>query len=98
MSLNNCGCRSSSSVSAGQFQQANITVSVLKDHLDQNGASAHGFLRLGAVNVPVSLQDKTLKDTVQKHHPAKCWVVPKAEVERLLAHPYQSYVVDRGSF
>lgn len=85
-------------MSAGQFQNANITVTVVKDHADENAASARGFLRQGTENVPVSLQDKTLKDTVQKHHTGKCWVVPKAEVERLLAHPYQSYVVDGVSF
>lgn len=80
-------------VSAGQFQHANITVSV-KDE----GAHENGFLRRGTEHVPVTLQDKTLKDTVQKHHAGKCWVVPKAEVERLLAHPYQSYVVEHVSF
>uniref|UniRef100_A0A667YKU6 Inter-alpha-trypsin inhibitor heavy chain family member 6 n=1 Tax=Myripristis murdjan TaxID=586833 RepID=A0A667YKU6_9TELE len=31
-------------------------------------------------------------NTVRKRHLGKCWVVPKAEVERLLGHPYQSYV------
>uniref|UniRef100_A0A8C7XW67 Inter-alpha-trypsin inhibitor heavy chain family member 6 n=1 Tax=Oryzias sinensis TaxID=183150 RepID=A0A8C7XW67_9TELE len=35
-----------------------------------------------------------LKDSLQKRHPGKCWVVPKAEVERLLGHPYDSYVVN----
>lgn len=57
--------------------------------------SARGILRCGAEHVPVTLQDKTLKDTVQKRHTGKCWVVPKAEVERMLGHPYESYVVDR---
>ncbi|KAJ3586268.1 hypothetical protein NHX12_012668 [Muraenolepis orangiensis] len=57
---------------------------------------ARGLLRLGSRHVPVTLQDKSLKDTAQqKRHGAKCWVVPKAEVERLLGHPYRSYVVDR---
>lgn len=89
-------------MSAGQFQHANITVTVVKDHVDEgahrDAASARGFLRWGTVHMPVTLQDKTLKDTVQNHHTGKCWVVPKAAVQRLLAHPYQSYVVDHLSF
>lgn len=89
-------------MSAGQFQHANITVTLVKDHVDEgtqeNAASARGLLTWGTEHVHVTLQDKTLKDTVQQHHAGKCWVVPKAEVERLLAHPYQSYVVDRVSF
>jgi len=63
---------------------------------DGVAAGARGVLRLGATaRVPVTLQDKSLKDTARKRHGAKCWVVPKAEVERLLGRPYQSYVVDR---
>lgn len=89
-------------MSAGQFQHANISVTPVKDHVNkgvqEDAALARGFLRWGSAHVPVTLQDKTLKDTVQKHHTGQCWVVPKAEVERLLAHPYQSYVVDHVSF
>uniref|UniRef100_A0A4W5R0M1 Inter-alpha-trypsin inhibitor heavy chain family member 6 n=1 Tax=Hucho hucho TaxID=62062 RepID=A0A4W5R0M1_9TELE len=64
----------------GQFQHADMRVM--------------GVLRWGAIQMPVTLQDKTLKDTVRKGHLGSCWVVPKAQVERLLGHPYQSYVVD----
>uniref|UniRef100_A0A8C3A1B1 Inter-alpha-trypsin inhibitor heavy chain family member 6 n=1 Tax=Cyclopterus lumpus TaxID=8103 RepID=A0A8C3A1B1_CYCLU len=56
--------------------------------------SSAGILRWGSEKMRVTLQDKTLKDTVRKRHMGKCWVVPKAEVERLLGHPYESYVVD----
>uniref|UniRef100_A0A3Q1JQT3 Uncharacterized protein n=1 Tax=Anabas testudineus TaxID=64144 RepID=A0A3Q1JQT3_ANATE len=54
-----------------------------------------GILRWDSEHVPVTLQDKTLKDTVGKRHLSRCWVVPKSEIERLLGHPYESYVVDR---
>lgn len=73
----------------------------VKDYQDagvqssKEGVLARGVLRWGALHVPITLQDKTLKDTVKKRHLGRCWVVPKAEVERLLGHPYQNYVVDR---
>uniref|UniRef100_UPI003AADC479 inter-alpha-trypsin inhibitor heavy chain H6 n=1 Tax=Centroberyx gerrardi TaxID=166262 RepID=UPI003AADC479 len=86
----------------GQFQHVDMSVTAVKDHLDggvhrasKDGVLARGMLRWGSKHMPVTLQDKTLKDTVRKRHLGKCWVVPKAEVERLLGHPYQSYVVDR---
>ncbi|KAM3872133.1 inter-alpha-trypsin inhibitor heavy chain H6, partial [Diretmus argenteus] len=85
----------------GQFQHVDMSVTVVKDHPDggahrpnKDGLPARGMLRWGSKHMPVTLQDKTLKDTVRKRHLGKCWVVPKAEVERLLGHPYQSYVVD----
>lgn len=82
-------------MSAGQFQHANISLTVVEDHADhRREVAARGTLRWGSQHVPVTLQDKTLKDSVQKQHWGKCWVVPKAEVARLLGHPYQSYVVD----
>lgn len=56
---------------------------------------ARGILRWGSEHMPVTLQDKTLKDTVRKRHLSKCWVVPKATVEKLLGHPYETYVVAR---
>lgn len=88
-------------MSAGQFQHADISVTVVEDQVDEGGrrraVSARGTLRRGSQHVPVTLQDKTLKDSVRRHHTGKCWVVPKAEVERLLGHPYQSYVVARGA-
>ncbi|XP_029910655.1 inter-alpha-trypsin inhibitor heavy chain H6 [Myripristis murdjan] len=84
----------------GQFQHVGMSVTVVKDvdggahRVTKEGILARGMLRWGSKHMPVTLQDKTLKDTVRKRHLGKCWVVPKAEVERLLGHPYQSYVVD----
>lgn len=78
-----------------------MDVTVLKNHMDRgaprpskDGLLARGTLRWGSEHMSVTLQDKTLKDTVQRRHVGKCWVVPKAEVQRLLGHPYKSYVVD----
>nr|XP_046251613.1 inter-alpha-trypsin inhibitor heavy chain H6 [Scatophagus argus] len=83
----------------GQFQHADMSVTVVKDYHDggahSEAVSARGILRWGSEHMSVTLQDKTLKDTVRKRHTGKCWVVHKAEVERLLGHPYDSYVVDR---
>ncbi|KAM9350451.1 inter-alpha-trypsin inhibitor heavy chain H6 [Symphorus nematophorus] len=83
----------------GQFQHADMSVTAVKDYLDggahKEAISARGLLRWGSEHLPVTLQDKTLKDTVRKRHTGKCWVVPKADIERLLGHPYESYVVDR---
>lgn len=85
-------------VSAGQFQHADVSLAEVQDYMGRGAhkeaISARGILRSGSERVPVILQDKTLKDTVQKRHADKCWVVPKAQVERLLGHPYESYVVD----
>ena len=79
-----------------------MSIKVAEDHRDggarqagKEGVLARGVLRWGSKHAPLTLQDKTLKDTVRKRHWGKCWVVPKAEVERLLGHPYRSYVVDR---
>ncbi|CAB1440617.1 unnamed protein product [Pleuronectes platessa] len=77
----------------GQFQHADLSVTGVKGRVEV-GASARGLLRWGSDHVPVTLQDKTLKDSVRRRHQGKCWVVPKAEVHRLLGHPYESYVVD----
>lgn len=61
--------------------------------INNNSTLALGLLKKGDEQIPVTLQDKTLKDTPNKHHLAQCWVVPKVEVERLLEEPYPSYVV-----
>lgn len=75
-----------------------MSVTAVKDYLDggahKDAILARGILRWGSEHMPVTLQDKTLKDTVRKRHIGKCWVAPKAEIERLLGHPYESYVVD----
>ncbi|XP_024231983.1 inter-alpha-trypsin inhibitor heavy chain H6 isoform X7 [Oncorhynchus tshawytscha] len=79
----------------GQFQHADMRVTLMKDPRDTlHQPSKEGVLRWGVIHMPITLQDKTLKDTVRKGHLGSCWVVPKAQVERLLGHPYQSYVVD----
>lgn len=78
----------------GQFQHMDMTVTRLSPPRAHSREGPRGVLRWGHQHMRVSLQDKTLKDTVQKRHTGKCWVVPKAEVERLLGHPYNSYVVD----
>ncbi|GLD50482.1 inter-alpha-trypsin inhibitor heavy chain H6 [Lates japonicus] len=83
------------------FQHADMSVTVVKDHVtggarrtNKEGLLVRGIPRWGSEHMPVTLQDKTLKDTVRKRHLGKCWVVPKAEIQRLLGHPYESYVVD----
>uniref|UniRef100_A0AAY4C1I8 Inter-alpha-trypsin inhibitor heavy chain family member 6 n=1 Tax=Denticeps clupeoides TaxID=299321 RepID=A0AAY4C1I8_9TELE len=87
----------------GQFQHANLEVVQLQDPHAAN--FHHGQLRPGAslalgvlkhkdVLIPVSLQEKHLKDTLGKKHMDQCWVVPKVEVEKLLGLSYLSYVVD----
>ncbi|XP_034029263.1 inter-alpha-trypsin inhibitor heavy chain H3 isoform X2 [Thalassophryne amazonica] len=84
----------------GQFQHADMSVTLVKDHPGgqahqaKQGVLASGVLRWGPKHMAVTLQEKTLKDTANERHLDRCWVVPKAEVERLLGHPYESYVVD----
>ncbi|XP_057685426.1 inter-alpha-trypsin inhibitor heavy chain H6 [Corythoichthys intestinalis] len=82
----------------GQFQHAAMSVAPLKDHHEDHadGTPVRGILRRGSKLIPVTLQDKLLKDSVLRRHTEKCWAVPKSEIERLLAHPYSSYVVDRA--
>ncbi|XP_029973750.1 inter-alpha-trypsin inhibitor heavy chain H5 [Salarias fasciatus] len=86
----------------GQFQHADMSVTAVTDHPDRGAHRGHkeevlasGVLRWGSEHMRVNLQDKTLKDSFRKRHLGKCWVVPKAEIERLLGHPYKSYVVNR---
>ncbi|XP_068997914.1 inter-alpha-trypsin inhibitor heavy chain H6 [Embiotoca jacksoni] len=82
----------------GRFQHADMSVTaVQKNHPDggtREEVLARGVLRWGSEHVPVTLQDKTLKDSPRRRHTGKCWVVPKAEIRRLLGHPYESYVVN----
>lgn len=72
------------------------------DHLDvrahrlnREEIIARGILRWGSEQMAVTLQEKALKDSVQKRHHGKCWVVAKVEIERLLGHSYEDYVVNR---
>ncbi|KAM9342802.1 inter-alpha-trypsin inhibitor heavy chain H6 isoform 2-T2 [Pholidichthys leucotaenia] len=88
----------------GQFQHADISVTRM-DHKDKVPFRAHkqdilalGILRWGSQHIQVTLQDKTLKDSVQQRHLGRCWVVPKAELERLLGHSYENYVVEHVKF
>ncbi|KAG7471854.1 hypothetical protein MATL_G00102440 [Megalops atlanticus] len=87
----------------GQFQHSDIEIDWAKEPQDntvqhtQENAEGHlavGVLRRGEVSIHVTLQDKHLKDTVRKRHHGRCWVVAQGDVETLLGHPYQSYVVD----
>lgn len=78
-----------------------MSVKVVKDHVaggahqgNKERVLARGILMWGSEHMPVTLQDKTLKDTVRKRHLSKCWVVAKAAIEKLLGHPYETYVVD----
>ncbi|XP_046725167.1 inter-alpha-trypsin inhibitor heavy chain H6 isoform X2 [Silurus meridionalis] len=86
----------------GQFQHSTMEVVRIDRHaamfhhgqISSNSTLNFGLLKKGDEYIPVTLQDKTLKDTLIKHHLTQCWVVPKVEVERLLEQPYQSYLVD----
>ncbi|XP_062872145.1 inter-alpha-trypsin inhibitor heavy chain H6 [Trichomycterus rosablanca] len=86
----------------GQFQHSTVDVMRIKNRYGtafhhaqiSTNSLALGLLRKGDEQIPTTLQDKILKDTLGKRHSALCWVVPKVEVERLLGQPYQSYVVD----
>ncbi|XP_061909475.1 inter-alpha-trypsin inhibitor heavy chain H6 isoform X2 [Entelurus aequoreus] len=89
----------------GQFQHADMSVAAVREHQDagrhqdnHEETLARGILKWESEQMPVTLQDKMLKDTVLTQHAAQCWVVPKSELERLLGHPYESYVVDHVSF
>ncbi|KAM6924500.1 inter-alpha-trypsin inhibitor heavy chain H6 [Xenentodon cancila] len=86
----------------GQFQHADMNVTVIVVHQNpgvhkssKEETVASGILQWGSEEMPVTLQDKMLKDSLQKPHLGKCWVVPKAEIARLLGHSYETYVVNR---
>ncbi|XP_013888462.1 inter-alpha-trypsin inhibitor heavy chain H6 [Austrofundulus limnaeus] len=84
----------------GQFQHADFSLITVKDdlqgaHPPNKQVIARGILRWSSQQMAVTLQEKTLKDSVQKRHQAKCWLVPKAEVQTLLGHSYESYVVNQ---
>ncbi|XP_077472246.1 inter-alpha-trypsin inhibitor heavy chain H6 [Stigmatopora argus] len=78
----------------GQFQHAALSVAATKDG-GGDGTAGRGVLRRGSQLMPVTLQDKMLKDSALRRHVDKCWAVPKSEIERLLGRPYASYVVRR---
>ncbi|KAJ8396998.1 hypothetical protein AAFF_G00010520 [Aldrovandia affinis] len=87
----------------GQFQHADMEIIQTKVPLGDTGRHAQeteaghlveGVLRRGVKRILVTLQEKHLKDTVRKRHLDRCWVVPRAEVDAVLGHPYESYVVD----
>ncbi|XP_051947822.1 inter-alpha-trypsin inhibitor heavy chain H6 isoform X2 [Xyrauchen texanus] len=85
----------------GQFQHTHLEVISVTDQAgfhhaqtNKNSLLVKGLLKKGDEHFPVTLQDKILKDSSRKRHSDQCWVVPKVDVERLLGHSYQSYVVD----
>ncbi|XP_030623637.1 inter-alpha-trypsin inhibitor heavy chain H6-like [Chanos chanos] len=61
-------------------------------HTAHTDALAEGVLRRGTVQVPVTLRRKNIKDTVWKRHPEHCWEVARADVDKILLQPYQSYI------
>lgn len=92
----------------GQFQHMHLEVVPLGDRdtdVSQlrypRPGPTHGWEAVGALGLlkhgdqllMVSMQDKRLKDSVGRRHAAQCWVLPKPQVESLLSHPYDSYVV-----
>ncbi|XP_061591156.1 inter-alpha-trypsin inhibitor heavy chain H5 isoform X2 [Cololabis saira] len=86
----------------GQFQHADMNVTAVMDQQhpavhksSKEETAASGILHWGSEEMLVTLQDKMLKDSLQKRHHGKCWVVPKAEIARLLGHSYETYVVNR---
>lgn len=85
----------------GQFQHTHIEVIKVTNQTgfhhaqtNKNTSLAMGLIKKGDEHVPVTLQDKNLKDSSRKRHSAQCWVVPEVDVERLLGQSYESYVVD----
>nr|XP_055043683.1 inter-alpha-trypsin inhibitor heavy chain H6 isoform X3 [Misgurnus anguillicaudatus] len=85
----------------GQFLHSHIEVIHVTDQTgfhhaqtNTNSSLAIGLLKKGDEHFPVTLQDKNLKDSSRKRHSTRCWVVPKVDVERLLGHSYQNYIVD----
>ncbi|KAI1892156.1 hypothetical protein AGOR_G00130370 [Albula goreensis] len=87
----------------GQFQHADMEILQTKSslrglarHAQETDAEhlAEGVLRIGEVRVTVSLQKKSLKDTIRKRHQSSCWVVSRGGLDAVLGHPYESYVVD----
>ncbi|XP_048873503.1 inter-alpha-trypsin inhibitor heavy chain H6 isoform X2 [Brienomyrus brachyistius] len=80
----------------GQFQYAHVEL--VEPTYTQSAEAWHHSttkLRIGASWISVSLQDKTLKDSLSKQHWDMCWVVARVDVEKLLGHSYNSYVVNQ---
>lgn len=65
-------------------------------HGQAMGTEPLGLLKHRDQLLSVSLQDKRLKDSVGRRHDGQCWVLPKPQVEELLGHPYNSFVVEHS--
>ncbi|KAG5281748.1 hypothetical protein AALO_G00048380 [Alosa alosa] len=84
----------------GQFLHADIMIEETEKtgHLRRAKARGHsaplafGTLQRGEAQVPVTLKRKMIKDTVRKPHAGLCWEVSQANVDKILAKPYQAYV------
>ncbi|XP_070592911.1 inter-alpha-trypsin inhibitor heavy chain H6 [Erythrolamprus reginae] len=71
----------------GQFQNSNVSLS---PDLSQGGKVA--WMQSGAKEVLLTEVSKVLKDSVQRAHEAKCWLVKRRDVEALLGASYHSYL------
>ncbi|XP_039221970.1 inter-alpha-trypsin inhibitor heavy chain H6 isoform X3 [Crotalus tigris] len=71
----------------GQFQNSNISLSP-----DPSKGGKVAWMQSDGKKVLISEVSKTLKDSIQKAHEAKCWLVKRKDVEELLGASYCSYL------
>ncbi|XP_026567269.1 inter-alpha-trypsin inhibitor heavy chain H6 [Pseudonaja textilis] len=71
----------------GQFQNSNISLSP-----DPSHGGKVAWMQSGANKVLLTEVSKVLKDSVQRAHEAKCWLVKRKDVEELLGASYSSYL------
>ncbi|XP_013922047.1 PREDICTED: inter-alpha-trypsin inhibitor heavy chain H6 [Thamnophis sirtalis] len=71
----------------GQFQNSNISLSP-----DPSQGGKVAWMQSGANKVLLTEVSKVLKDSVQRAHETKCWLVKRKDVEELLGASYCSYL------
>lgn len=71
----------------GQFQNSNISLSP-----DPSQGGKVAWMQSDANKVLLAEVSKVLKDSVQRAHEAKCWLVKRKDVEVLLGASYCSYL------
>ncbi|KAG8129836.1 hypothetical protein E2320_016520 [Naja naja] len=71
----------------GQFQNSNISLSP-----DPSQGGKGAWMQSGANKVLLTEVSKVLKDSAQRAHEAKCWLVKRKDVEELLGASYSSYL------
>ncbi|KAK9407581.1 inter-alpha-trypsin inhibitor heavy chain H6 [Crotalus adamanteus] len=71
----------------GQFQNSNISLSP-----DPSEGGKVAWLQSDGKKVLISEVSKMLKDSIQRAHEAKCWLVKRKDVEELLGASYCSYL------